>query len=165
MEELKKNELSGEKREEAQGTSVSRLESITKSKNFKTSVRITVAALILILVFSAGVLIGLEKAGFSYRMSEDYFSHFGPPRPFPFDTNFGNPHGPAGQIIKIEGSTLLIKNPDGTENSITTDSNTAVRKGRNDIKVGDLKVNDNIIVVGSPNSLGQIQANLIRVLN
>jgi hypothetical protein len=143
----------------------SELELIARSKNFRTAIKITVAALVLILVFCTGMLVGIGRERFSQRMSENYFRQFGPAKLLPMDKNLPNPHGPAGQIIKIDGSTLLIKNPRGMEDTILTNKETSFRAGREDIDFEDLKLNDSILVVGSPDSQGQIRATLIRVFN
>ena len=145
------------------------LEQAVKSKNFKKAAAIVTAALVLIIVFAAGVFVGLEKAKFSYHWGENYFRNFaggpmhGPGQFFP-DRNYFNPHGSDGQIIKIETNILIIKDETGTEKNILVGADTVIRKDRTDLKLTELKVNDNIVVIGSPDDKGQIQAKLIRVV-
>ena len=145
------------------------LEQAVKSKKIKLGAALLIGALILIIVFAAGVFVGLEKAKFSYRWGENYFRNFaggprgGPGQFFP-DRNYFNPHGSDGQIIKIEATTVIIKDETGTEKNIIVAADTAIRKDRIDLKLDDLKINDNIVVIGSPDDKGQIQAKLIRVI-
>ena len=72
--------------------------------------------------------------------------------------------GTFGQIIKIDGNNLLIRDKDGTERSLLLQEETSIRKFRDDIKSSDLKIDDLVVVIGSPSSSGQIEAKFIRVL-
>jgi hypothetical protein len=74
---------------------------------------------IIMLIFGIGVRLGEKKAGFSYRWAEEYHRNFAGPqggffgdwRSFPRG-DFINTHGVFGQIIKIDGSTIVIKGDD-----------------------------------------------------
>jgi hypothetical protein len=143
------------------------------SKKFKKWLTIAVAIIILIVVFGAGVFVGLEKAKFSYRWSDNYFRNFAGPDPgfgtsgkfdSPFDRQYFNAHGLAGQIIKIDNKTITIKSADNNEKNVLVDDTTVIRKNQNNLTISDLKINDNIVVIGSPDNLGQITARLIRVV-
>jgi len=124
-----------------------------------------------ILIFGAGVLVGEMKARFSYRWAENYQRNFAGPRagfmagmPMPFMTggDFIQSHGVFGQIIKVN-SDLVIKGKNNVENVVIISTSTAIQKGRQTITKEDLKVGDNVTVIGSPNDQGQIEAKLIRV--
>lgn len=76
-------------------------------------------------------------------------------------------HGAIGTVVQIEGTTITIQSRDGATQSILTDSQTRIERGATKtvkLTLDDLKVRDQIIVVGTPNAQGQIKANLIRVL-
>ena len=127
---------------------------------------------VLILVFGAGVKIGTMKAVYSYRWAENYHKNFGGPRDgflgdlknFP-QGDFINGHGVFGSIIKINGGTIVAKTKDDVEKTILVSDSTIIQKGRERVKLPDLKVDEDIVVIGSPNEEGQIEAKLIRVFD
>lgn len=139
-----------------------------QSKGFKLSVLIICGLIIVLTAFWAGLFIGFRQARFSFAWGENYHRNFsGPKRMLPFDFNARNfipPHGVFGQIIKIDGSTLVIKGADAIEKLVTVNENTIIQKFRDQIQLNDLKVDDEIVVIGEPNDLGQIEAKLIRLL-
>jgi len=76
-------------------------------------------------------------------------------------------HGAIGAVSQIEGTTITIQTRDGATQIIMTDSQTRVERDLvkpTKLALRDLKVGDQIIVVGAPNAQGQIKAKLIRVL-
>lgn len=139
-----------------------------RSKIFKI-ILLTIGLLIIILlIFQAGMLVGFKKAGFSYRWGENYHRNFAGPRGGFLrgfaDKDFIEAHGVFGSIIKIDGSTLVIKGERDIEKIILLKDDTVIKYFQDTIKPGDLKVDDHIVVIGSPNEAGQIEAKLIRVL-
>jgi len=125
-----------------------------------------------VLLFGAGIFVGEMKARFSYRWAESYHQNFGGPqggffgnwRMIPPDRGLIQGHGTFGKIIKIEGSTLVIKGDNDAEKIILIKDNTIIERLRETIKPADLKVDDYIVVIGEPNDAGQIEARLIRVM-
>ncbi len=69
-----------------------------------------------------------------------------------------------GKIISINLPDIMLENNDKTEKNILTDDDTSVRRFRERISVSDLKVGDLVVVIGSPDDKGQIQARLIRLI-
>lgn len=137
-----------------------------------------VGFVVIILIFGAGVWVGGAKARFSYRWADNYHKNFAGPktgffsnwRSFPHD-DFIEGHGAFGEIIEITDSPtdtgqigFVIKDRGDVEKIIITTEDTATRKGREVLEDG-LKVGDNVVVIGSPNEEGQIEAKLIRVFN
>jgi len=141
-------------------------EELTKSPKFSKISFGVAAALILIIVFGAGVFVGQEKARFSFHWGENYYNNFAPKRPLqmPMDRDLVNGYGSSGQIIKINSNSLVIKDRDGVEKNVLATAQTLIKRGPENLIIADLKVNDEIVVIGSPNSSGQIEAKLIRVL-
>jgi hypothetical protein len=128
---------------------------------------------VLVLVFGLGVFVGERKAKFSYLWAENYHRMFAGPKagflgslrmpPFPPFDEFIEVHGTFGEIIKIEGSNLVVKGRGNIEKVIVVTEKTVIKSGREDIKFSDLKIGDMIVIIGSPNDKGQIEAKLIRV--
>ncbi|TAN33029.1 hypothetical protein EPN28_03440 [Patescibacteria group bacterium] len=145
--------------------------SFLASKSFIIAVLSVGCLLLLLFVFQAGVFVGARKAGFSYRWSDNYHRNFGGPRTGFMgmmnvigSRDFMNANGVFGQIIKIEDKQLVIKSREGMEKIVLLKDNTAIRFFRDLVKPGDLKVDSYIVVIGSPNDVGQIEAKFIRVM-
>jgi hypothetical protein len=132
-----------------------------------------VVFIVLALVFKVGMFVGEKKAQFSFRWAENYHRMFAGPRagflgnlrmpPFPPFDEFIEGHGTFGEIIKIEGNNLVVKGRGNVEKVIVVTEKTVIKSGREDIKFSDLKIGDMIVIIGSPNEKGQIEAKLIRV--
>lgn len=130
-----------------------------------------VVIVIIMLIFGIGVRLGEKKAGFSYRWAEEYHRNFAGPREgflgdwrsFPRG-DFINAHGVFGQIIKIEESTIIIKEGNNLERIVIVKDGTIIERLRETLKISDLKVDDFIVVIGEPNDSGQIEAKFIRLL-
>lgn len=125
--------------------------------------------ILLCLSFSVGYKVGHRKAAFSYKWSENYHKLFGGPKKgFGLKIGLGKDdlleaNGAIGTVIKIENDNFIIKGKDNVERSIRLLSETVIRKGRSDIKPSDLKIDDQVVVIGSASSTGQIEAKMIRV--
>jgi len=129
---------------------------------------------VLVLIFGVGMFVGGMKAQFSYRWAESYHKNFAGPRGgflgdwrrFPIlPDDFIESHGTFGEIIKINDSDVIVKGRGDVEKIILITKNTIIEKGRDTIKKEDLKVGDNVVIIGSPKKEGQIEAKLIRVFD
>ena len=80
--------------------------------------------------------------------------------------DFTNANGVFGQIIKIDPAAgiITVKRVDNVEKTVLVSSKTSIVLQRKNIKISELDVDDNIVVIGNPNSNGQIEASLIRVM-
>jgi hypothetical protein len=139
--------------------------------------------LLLLISFAAGVSVGFHKANFSSRFGENYERNFMGPRPDMMGHEFGpagmmrekvgdfvgrgmrNGHGIAGTIISISDNSIVIKDRDNKENTISVNDKTIINQGRDTIKIEDLTSENEIVVIGRPGDNGVIQADLIRVFN
>lgn len=127
--------------------------------------------IIILLILSIGIWIGGERAKFSYRWADNYHKNFGGPREgffgefrkFPQD-EFMSGHGEFGTIVKIEGSEIVIMGRDNMEKVVLVKNDTVIKNQKEDVKKDALKANDFIVIIGSPNESGQIEAKIIRVL-
>lgn len=148
-----------------------------KSKNPDILKWVIVGLLVLILIiliFSFGLWVGGSKARFSYRWAESYHKNFAGPKsgffgdwraPVSPPGDFIEGHGTFGEIIQINDTDFIIKGQGDVEKVIITTQDTIIQKRRNTIKKEELKVGNQIVVIGSPNKEGQIEAKLIRVFN
>ena len=147
-----------------------------ESKTLKIVAATLASVILAIIIFTAGVQVGFRKAKFSYKFGENYERNFmGPERgrmvgPMGFmrefeGRGFRNAHGIAGAIISVADNSIVIKDRDDKENTITATNKTIIKRGRDNIKITDLKNDDRIVVMGRPGDNGAIEADLIRVFD
>ncbi len=143
------------------------IRSLITSKPYTILLSSVGVLLLLLLVFKAGEIVGYRKATFSYRWAENYHRNFGGPRGGLLhpeeERGFINSHGITGSIIKIDGPTIIIKGQGDREQTVHTTSTITIRRGRDPLTLTDLHVDDHIVIVGDPNTDGQIEAKFIRV--
>jgi hypothetical protein len=141
---------------------------IFESKLFRVTVLSIAGLIVLIFVFGLGVFVGTKRADFSFRWAEAYHTNFGGPQGGFLGNimgqEFTDANGVFGQIIKIDNESLTVKGRDNVEKIILTTDKTSILLQRKNIKLSDLKVGYNVVVIGDPNNNGQIQAELIRVM-
>jgi hypothetical protein len=123
--------------------------------------------IVALLIFSAGVAVGFRRASFGRAWGENYERNFGmmSDRPMFSDDNFPNAHGAVGKIIKVELPTVIVQDEkDNKEKVILIKNDTKIQKMENSITVNDLKVDDFVVIIGTPDDQGQIEAKFIRVM-
>jgi hypothetical protein len=143
-----------------------------QSKTFRGILYGVGIVVVILLVFQAGVFVGYHKASFSYRSGEKLYRMFdeGQDRRSFMGMSRGafpdtpNTHGTIGKIIKLDLPTLVVEDKDKTEKIIIIKDDTTIRRFREEIKSSDLKMDDFIVVVGTPNADGQVEARLVRVM-
>ncbi|MBI4262426.1 hypothetical protein HY624_02775, partial [Candidatus Uhrbacteria bacterium] len=123
---------------------------------------------LLLVVFRAGMFVGFRKANFSFRWGENYHRNFGGPRGGMMrdfeGMDFIDAQGVSGRIVTMNDQMVVIEGRDGTERVVRVTNQTTIRRSRAVIQIGDLQIDDAIVVLGEPNDNGQIEAKLIRVL-
>ncbi len=143
-----------------------------QSKKFQGFIIGIGTLLVLIVIFQAGMFVGLKKAEFSGRLGENYGRIFGDSRGemmnggfggMPFD-NLPGGHGAAGKVIKTSTSTLVVAEPNNVEKMVLMSDDTLIRKFRDEIKASDIKVGDFVSVIGESDNNSEIEAKLIRIL-
>lgn len=148
-----------------------------KQKDILKRVVISLAGFAVVgLIFGTGMFVGGLKAKFSYRWAESYHKNFAGPgggflgdwRQFPAG-DFISGHGAFGEIIEVNDSGFVIKGRGDVEQVVVVSiDDTVVKQGRATLKDGfkdSLKVGDRVVIIGSPNEEGQIEAKLIRIFN
>ncbi len=147
--------------------SQNQMEDIKKVFESKVSFRILLGigiAIVALLIFSLGVVVGFHKASFGRAWEENYERNFGlmPNRP-PLD-NFPNASGATGKIIKVTLPTIIVEDRNNTEKVVLIKDDTQIQEMRAVVTANDLKIDDFVIVIGTPNTQGQIEAKLIRIM-
>ncbi len=153
-----------------------RVRSLTGSKKFKMVLSGIGGIIIVLLIFKIGMVAGFKKASFSYRWGENYHRNFAGPKQGFFNDVVGDDfiesHGVFGQIIEVASSTegtstkvatIIIRGQDNVEKIVIVNKDTVIRRFQDNIMATELKVDENIVVIGEPNDSGQIEAKLIRV--
>lgn len=145
-----------------------KLSQCVQSKGFMVVIAGLVGLAVLIGTFSLGVFVGYHKARFSYAWGENYHRNFGGPKGGLFQDfsgkEFIDAHGTFGQVVKVDGSTLVVKGRDNVEKLVVVTDKTSIMRLRDIVKITDLKAGDSIVVIGEPNEQGQIEAVFIRFL-
>ena len=121
--------------------------------------------------FTAGQVVGWRRGDFSDRWAKNYERNFGRSRVGFLGGMMGRPgpgfmygNGVVGPILKIDGNNLTVKDRDNTEKVVVITSQTTIVSPVGTIVKMDLKVSNNIVVIGFPNISGQVEAKFIRVL-
>jgi hypothetical protein len=151
------------------------IKNIVSSKifhNILTGVACLVAS---VLVFAAGVFVGSEKVKFSDGWGENYYRNFVNPSglvdalpniqdPF-WDKDYINPHGLFGKIIEVNGDGFVITDSHGVEIPVHINGKTIIKDRHGNLKISDLKIDDQAVVIGEPIDRGEIDAKLVRIDN
>ncbi len=146
------------------------IKNVFESKSFRVVIYILGGLIVLAVVFQAGMFAGFRRASFGHDWGNNYAMNFGLPNRGPqmMGGDFGNlpnAHGAIGKIIKIELPTIIVLDEkDNTEKVVLINEKTEIRVARDVVTADGLKLDDHIVVIGSPNSSGQIEARLIRLL-
>lgn len=139
-----------------------------KSPSFRGIIIGIGLAVIVLLVFQAGVFVGYRKASFAYRFGDSYYRVFDRRAPsplgFPLHDEFRASHGAMGEVMSVSLPTLVVAGPDSVEKTILITDDTLVRKFDSELKVEDIQTGDFLVAIGDPNESSQIQAKLIRIL-
>lgn len=146
------------------------LKEIFKPEHFNKMLIILATAVVLVFIFTLGIFVGHEKARFSRAWGENYYLNIMGPGGGPGAgmMNFSRPGFSArsglGQIININGNSLIIKDQSNLEKTILLTDKTVIIKNNQDVKISELKIDDKIMLIGRANEQGQIEPKFIRVL-
>lgn len=144
------------------------LQNIFRSRKFKIVAVALGSIVVALVIFRAGMLVGFYKASFSYGWDEhnrQMFDRDGrhSPRNFFGDEGFTAAHGVSGTIVKIDSGVLMVIGRDNIEKEVLTNDQTLFRRFRDAVRINDLKVGDQVVVVGAPDAKARIEARLIRI--
>lgn len=131
---------------------------MTGNRALITALVAGVGLLVLGVTFWAGVTVGARRPNQA--------------PPFPFGRPFGDPrgdmaHGAFGSITRIDGDSITITDPRlGQPRTINVIQSTLIERGnRQPVRIGDLRVGDNITVIGTPMNGNMIQARFVGVVD
>lgn len=119
-----------------------------------------ILALIVVGVFFIGVMVGAKRENrlFPFWEKRNIFHDYVP--------NKLDGHGVAGVVDSIGSNTLVVKDRTGALKTILVDNETKIRRNRLSTSFSDLKVDENVIVLGNPEEKeGAIKAKIIRVID
>jgi len=111
--------------------------------------------LVAVIIFQTGMIVGAGKDSLINEQHERYPN---------ITTPLPTAHGTSGHIVAVSFPTFLVADEDNTEKVVLIKEETLIRSLRDELIPSDLKAGDYVVVIGTPNSRGYIQANLIRVL-
>lgn len=146
------------------------IQKLLEPKMFKKIMKGLGILLVALFIFEAGMFVGFHKGKFGRDWDDNFSRNFGPRGSgrmgmmSNFPENFPNSHGAIGKIIKIEYPTMIVADKDNIEKVVLISDETRIRQMREEGTKDSLKLNDYVVVIGSPNTQGQIEAKLIRIL-
>ena len=141
---------------------------IFQSSWFKGFIFGLLGFLLLTIVFKVGEIVGAKRAYFSCQWSDNYHQNFaGPKKGFIQgfgDKDFIEANGVVGQIIDVASSTITIKGRGDIEKIVLIKQDTIIKRFQETIILENLQTDEMVVVIGEPNSQGQLEAKLIRVM-
>jgi len=153
-----------------------------QSKTFKRIFCIVGILIIALVIFQAGMFVGFKKARGSYKWAENYERNFGgrfmehggkmggkkgffPSMPMGAQRgDFQNSHGVVGRVIKVALPTFAVSDRDNIEKVVIIKNDTNIARFHETATSTDLKTNDSVVVIGTSNDNGQIEAKFIRIM-
>jgi hypothetical protein len=141
------------------------MKDILKSRWVRWAGGILSVIVIFFLGFGLGVSVGYQKAIFASEWGRNYEVNFSGPYPRGMipQTGGGSMHGAVGTVIGVASSTFSVNDGDNDEQSIVVAPDTIIKKMDEVIPLGALMVGDRVVVIGAPNTEGQVEAHFIRV--
>ncbi len=135
-------------------------------KNHSRVLYVIAGIIVALIIFQAGQFVGFKKASYSNKWGESYRETFGERGRgmMGIGGNYSTSHGAAGKIVMLELPKIIILGQDNVEKVVVIKDNTLIRSFRDEIKPTDLKVDEYIVAIGTPNETGEVEAKLVRVI-
>ncbi|HMP67595.1 MAG TPA: hypothetical protein PKA60_02505 [Candidatus Paceibacterota bacterium] len=141
-----------------------------QSQSFKGVLIGIFIAIIALIIFQSGVAVGERRASFAHRFGDNFERNFRDPRGgffqqrMPSGMNIPGGHGAVGEIVSISLPLVVVAGPDNLEKTVVVGNDTEIREFRDSITADKLEVGSFVVVLGTPNDEGQIDAKLVRIL-
>ncbi|MFA5744688.1 MAG: hypothetical protein WC887_00510 [Candidatus Paceibacterota bacterium] len=149
---------------------IKKIQEYLQTQSFKGVLVGIFISIIILLIFQAGIAIGERKASFACHFGDNFERNFKDPQGGSFmQKGFsgmaGMPggHGAVGKIVSITLPFVVVAGPDNLEKTVVFTTGTEIREFRTIIPASKLTVGDFIVVLGTPNTEGQIEAKLVRL--
>ncbi len=146
---------------------------IHSSKKVRIAVSIILIVIVALGIFKAGEVVGFHKAKFSRDFGDNFHRNFTNSHNGFFRQSMGDMmddklppagYGTVGKIVSMASSTLVVADKDNLEKTVLVNSETSIREFRDELKVTDLKVGDFVVILGTPDDKGEIEARLVRII-
>lgn len=148
---------------------INHLKKLFANKTYRYAIYGIGTLFILSLTFQVGMSVGYHKASYGRDWGEHYEKNFGMMRPDSMRSMMGGgrfpmAHGAVGKIISVTLPTFILEDKDGTEKTVLLNETTLIKKAMERASSTELSANSFVVVLGEPNSNGQIEAKLIRIM-
>ena len=135
------------------------LKTIFQSKTFLIVIYVILGIVVGTAIFAAGISEGLHQARYNQDWRNHYLQNFGPLHGIP-----PQPHGAIGKILSVQLPTITVEDRTNIEKTILVTDTTKIRDAHALIPATQLAPDEFIVVIGDPNTDGQIQARFIRII-
>lgn len=137
---------------------------VVQSKVFHGMIYGILIVIIAGLIFQAGVTVGIKITSFGKDFDDHYTENFGPMRMFEAGSHAQNPNGAIGKIISVNLPTFSVEEPNNIEKSVVITDDTITRLMHAPADTSMLTPGTFVVVIGDPNTQGQILAKFIRII-
>lgn len=129
-------------------------------------------SVVALIIFQAGQATGFRKAKFAGNFGNNFERNFMGPERGMMDKieskSFGRimlgGHGAVGEITSLSLPQIVVLGPDNIEKIVVLSSTTQIHEFSEVKEPSDLKIGVSVVILGSPNESGQIEAKLIRIM-
>jgi hypothetical protein len=146
---------------------ITKVTSVLQSPRYASTLKYGGFALIALILFGAGLVIGHRSAEFEYQWDSHYSNAFGGPQS-PFggasDDRPNMPHGAFGSVIGVNFPSFAIKGPHEAERIVIIGTTTAIHFLHESTTTSAIRIGSSVIVIGEPDDQGKIDATLIRIM-
>jgi hypothetical protein len=148
------------------------LKKINESKVVRDTIIVIGIIIVVLGILRVGMSLGERRARFAGAFGDNFERNFVGQRGGMMERGmmggFWNDklpsaYGAVGTILSINLPQVVINGQDNLEKTVLVSTSTAIRLFQENVLSSNLKIGDYIIVIGNPNSNGQIEARLIRV--
>ena len=145
-----------------------KIKGIYAKKSLRFALYIIGTLFILSITLQFGIFIGYHKASFARDWGDHYKNNFGMERPESFRGMMGNTlpnaYGASGKVLSITLPTFVVEDTNGTEKTILITDTTIIKSRMQNSSSSVITSGSIVVVLGDPNSSGQIEAKLIRIM-
>jgi hypothetical protein len=146
------------------------IKNLYKSRKVRYAVGSIVVLGFLLLVFQAGVFLGYHRAIFSANLGDNYLRTFEGDASSTeyssgfFGRDFPGGHGAMGTVVKVNLPLIVVATPNNVEEIVRITDDTIIRHFMDSASSTNLVLGNTVVVIGFPNTNGEIEARLIRII-